>query len=378
MRIAQVAPLVESVPPRLYGGTERIVSGLTEELVRLGHDVWLFASGDSRTTATLAAACPTALRLARNCGDDVTPHVLMLEHVVQWAHTFDVIHFHTGIMHFPLVRRLRDVVHVTTLHGRLDFAALQRLFSEFTDMPLVSISDAQRTPVRKALWVGTIHHGLPPDLLRVHSTSGTYLAFVGRIAPEKGVDRAITIATACGLPLRIAAKIDPVDRAYFDRSIRHLLDHPLIEFVGEIGEEQKSEFLGQAKALLFPIDWPEPFGLVMIEALACGVPVIAFRRGSVPEVIEHGITGFIVDTVEEAVEATRRLDALDRAACRAAFERRFTVTRMAAEYSRLLAAAQRLRASLPGGDTRKSTSLLVRQSESCRNVVDRGPPRARR
>jgi glycosyltransferase involved in cell wall biosynthesis len=354
MRIAQVAPLVESVPPRLYGGTERIVSYLTEELVRLGHDVWLFASGDSRTTATLVAAWPSALRLTSDGHDHLTPHVLMLEHVVECAHTFDLIHFHTGIMHFPLVRTLRDVAHVTTLHGRLDLTAVQHAFSKFTDMPVVSISDAQRTPVRNARWVGTIPHGLPPRPLTFHATRGTYLAYLGRIAPEKRVDRAIAIATACGLPLRIAAKVDPVDRVYFERSIRHLLDHPLIEFVGEITDEQKSAFLGQARALLFPIDWPEPFGLVMIEALACGTPVIAFRRGSVPEVIEHGVTGFIVDDVEEAVEATRRVDTLDRAACRAAFERSFTVGRMASDYVqlylRLLAGAERRRASSPRDD----------------------------
>jgi len=331
LRIAQVAPLCESVPPQLYGGTERVVAFLTDELVRRGHDVTLFASGDSRTTAKLVPAWPQALRLGGQCRDDLAPHVLMMEQVAQRAEEFDVIHFHIAQLHFPVVRRL-SVAHVTTMHGRLDLPELRPLYREFNDIPVVSISESQRVPLPEAQWAGTVYHGLPLDRLQFHLEPGRYLAFLGRVSPEKRVDRAIRMAAACGLPLRIAAKVDPVDREYFERDIRPLLDNPLVEFIGEIGEEQKSEFLGQAKALLFPIDWPEPFGLVMIEALACGVPVVAFDGGSVPEVIDNGVTGFIVDSLEEAIDATRKIDLLDRRACRAVFERRFSVTRMAADY----------------------------------------------
>ena len=334
MRIAQVAPLYESVPPQLYGGTERVVAFLTDELVRLGHDVTLFASGDSQTRATLVPAWPRALRLGGHCRDDLAPHVLMIEQVARRAEEFDIIHFHVAQLHFPVARRL-SVPHVTTMHGRLDLPELRPFYCEFNDMPVVSISDAQRAPLPEAHWVGTVHHGLPTDLFEFHPEAGTYLAFLGRFSPEKRVDRAIAIATACGLPLRIAAKVDPVDRNYFERDIQPLLDNPLIEFIGEIGEAQKNEFLGRAKALLFPIDWPEPFGLVMIEALACGVPVIAFRGGSVPEVIDEGVTGFIVDTLDGAIDATRQSGMLDRGACRAVFERRFSVTRMATDYVQL-------------------------------------------
>jgi glycosyltransferase involved in cell wall biosynthesis len=334
IRIAQVAPLCESVPPQLYGGTERVVSFLTDELVRRGHDVTLFASGDSHTAAKLVPAWPRALRLGERCRDDVAPHLLMMEQVAQRAEDFDIIHFHIGQLHFPLVRRL-SVAHVTTMHGRLDLPELRPLYREFNDIPVVSISQAQREPLPEAKWTGTVYHGLPPDRLSFHPEPGRYLAFLGRVSPEKRVDRAIRIAVACGLPLRIAAKVDPIDRGYFEREIRPLLDNPLIEFIGEIGEAQKSEFLGQAKALLFPIDWPEPFGLVMIEALACGTPVIAFDGGSVPEVIDDGVTGFIVDTIDQAVDATRKVELLDRRACRAVFERRFSVTRMAADYLQL-------------------------------------------
>jgi glycosyltransferase involved in cell wall biosynthesis len=331
MRIAQVAPLSESVPPRLYGGTERVVAFLTDELVRLGHEVTLFASGDSHTSATLVPICSQALRLGGDIRDVLAPHLLMLEKAAQCADEFDVIHFHVAQLHFPIARRL-NVAHVTTLHGRLDLGELRPLYREFNDIPLVSISDAQREPLADASWIGTVHHGLPRDLLTFHPEPGTYLAFLGRISPEKRVDRAIAIATACGWPLRIAAKIDPADRAYFEQEVRPLLDNPLVECIGEIGDDQKSDFLGNARALLFPIDWPEPFGLVMIEALACGVPVVAFRGGSVPEVLEHGVSGFIVDTLEEAISATRNIHLLDRRACRAAFERRFSVSRMASDY----------------------------------------------
>ena len=330
MKIAQVAPLTEAVPPHLYGGTERVVAFLTDELVRAGHDVTLFASGDSTTSARLVASWPRALRLDGAC-EGLSPHILMLENVLQRAAEFDVIHFHIAQFHFPSARRL-TVPHVTTLHGRLDIPQFAPLYREFRDIPVVSISDAQRAPIPEARWIGTVHHGLPSDLLKFRSEPEGYLAFIGRVSPEKRVDRAIAIASACGLPLRIAAKVDPADREYFEREIRHLFDNPLVEFIGEIGEAQKADFLGGARALLFPIDWPEPFGLVMIEALSCGTPVVAFRGGSVTEVIDHGITGFIVDSMADAIDATRRVHLLSRERCRRTFERRFTATRMAADY----------------------------------------------
>jgi glycosyltransferase involved in cell wall biosynthesis len=334
LRIAQVAPLFESVPPKLYGGTERVVAWLTDELVRQGHDVTLFASADSRTLARLAPACRESLRLGGGCKDPVAPHLLMIEQVANRASEFDVIHFHTGLLHCSVARRLKTP-HLTTLHGRLDLPELGPLFDEFTDLPMVSISDAQRAPLPQARWAGTVHHGLPSGELAFHPAPGEYLAFLGRISPEKRADRAIAIATACGWPLKIAAKVDNADADYFQREIRPMLDHPLVEYIGEIGEAEKNAFLGGAKALLFPIDWPEPFGLVMIESLACGTPVVAFRGGSVPEVIEHGRTGFVVDTIEEAVEATLRTDGIRRADCRAAFEARFTAARMASAYTEL-------------------------------------------
>jgi glycosyltransferase involved in cell wall biosynthesis len=331
VRIAQIAPLIESVPPRLYGGTERVVAFLTDELVKLGHDVTLFASGDSDTLARLIPIWPHALRLDGTCRDTLAPHVLMLEDVIKRAHDFDILHFHVAQFHLPVARRL-PVAHVTTMHGRLDMSELRPLFAEFRDVPIVSISDAQRDPLPEAGWVATVYHGLPLDLLPFHPGPGQYLAFLGRIAREKRVDRAIAIATACGEPLRIAAKVDPADRDYFEDEIRPLLDNPLVEFVGEIDEREKAAFLGQASALLFPIDWPEPFGLVMIEALASGVPIVAFRGGSVPEVVDHGVTGFIVDSMDEAIDATRNISRLDRRHCRAAFEQRFTASRMARDH----------------------------------------------
>ena len=330
MKIAQVAPLTEAVPPQLYGGTERVVAFLTDELVRGGHDVTLFASGDSTTSARLVASWPRALRLDGAC-DGLSPHILMLEDVLRRASEFDVIHFHIAQFHFPSARRL-PVPHVTTLHGRLDIPQFAPLYQEFNDIPVVSISDAQRQPLPDARWMATVHHGLPSGLLPFRSEPEGYLAFIGRISPEKRVDRAITIATACGLPLRIAAKVDPADREYFERDIRHLFDNPLVEFIGEINEVQKAAFLGGARALLFPIDWPEPFGLVMIEALACGTPVVAFRGGSVTEVIDDGVTGFVVDNMTDAIDATRRVHLLSRQQCRCTFERRFGVTRMAEDY----------------------------------------------
>jgi glycosyltransferase involved in cell wall biosynthesis len=331
MRIAQVAPLYESVPPKYYGGTERIVSYLTEELVRQGHEVTLFASGDSETKARLVAVCRRSLRLDKHCIDQLAHHLVMLEGVLQRSGEFDVIHFHVDYLHFPLSRR-QSFPHVTTLHGRLDIPDLVPLYTEFHDMPVVSISDAQREPLPWVNWQATVYHGLPDDLYRFRAGPGSYLAFLGRISPEKRVDRAIAIARDVGIPLRIAAKVDKVDRDYFDSVVSPLLRDPLVKFVGEIGEGEKDEFLGNAQALLFPIDWPEPFGLVMIEAMACGTPVIAYRNGSVPEVMEEGSTGFIVEELEDAVEAVRRVPELSRARCREVFEERFTAARMARDY----------------------------------------------
>jgi glycosyltransferase involved in cell wall biosynthesis len=334
MKIAQVAPLAESVPPKLYGGTERVVAYLADELVAQGHSVTLFASGDSCTRADLVAPCKEALRLSSEVRDSLSLHILMIEQVAQRAEEFDVIHFHVAPVHFSVSRRLK-VPHITTLHGRLDLPDLWPLFDEFSDIPVVSISNAQRGPLPKANWVGTVHHGLPPEPFRFRSQAGTYFAFLGRTSPEKRVDRAIAIAKACGCPLRIAAKVDPIDAAYFAREIQPLLADPLIEFIGEIGAAAKNDFLAGAKALLFPIDWPEPFGLVMIEALACGTPVVAFRGGSVAEIIDHGTTGFVVENLDEAIDAAKRIETIDRAACRRAFDRRFTVQRMAADYMSL-------------------------------------------
>jgi glycosyltransferase involved in cell wall biosynthesis len=333
MKIAQIAPLYECVPPRLYGGTERIVSYLTEELVRQGHDVTLFASGDSRTAAKLVACCERALRLDRTVLDPLPYHMIMLEELRRRAAEFDVLHFHIDYLHLPLVRQLAKPA-LTTLHGRLDLPDLPTLYRTFPDLPLVSISAAQRLPLPWVNWVGTVHHGLAPDLLPFQPNAhGGYLAFLGRISPEKRPDRAIQIAARAGLPLKIAAKVDKVDQAYWEEAIKPMVEaYPAIEFIGEIGEAAKADFLGDARALLFPIDWPEPFGLVMIEAMSCGTPVIALRCGSVPEIVEHGVSGFIVDDVAEAVRAIERLDTLDRHEVRGCFERRFTVERMAGEY----------------------------------------------
>jgi glycosyltransferase involved in cell wall biosynthesis len=331
MRIAQVAPLYESVPPKYYGGTERVVSYLTEELVRQGHEVTLFASGDSETKARLVAACPRSLRLAKRCPDQLVHHYVMLEHVFQRAAEFDVIHFHVDYLHFPFSCR-EAIPHVTTLHGRLDLPDLVPLYQQFSDMPVISISNGQREPLPWANWKATVYHGLPADLYLFRPEPGTYLAFLGRISPEKRVDHAIEIATRVGMPLKIAAKVDRVDRDYFESVIAPLLRNPLVEFVGEIGDREKDAFLGNAYALLFPIDWPEPFGLVMIEAMACGTPVIAYRGGAVPEVMEQGHTGFIVLGLENAVEAVQDVAQLNRKRCREVFERRFTATRMAHEY----------------------------------------------
>jgi glycosyltransferase involved in cell wall biosynthesis len=333
MRIAQVAPLYESVPPKYYGGTERVVSYLTEELVRQGHEVTLFASGDSETKARLVAACQRSLRLDKHCIDHLAHHIVMLERVFQEAPEFDIVHFHVDYLHFSMSRR-QQITHVTTLHGRLDIPDLFPLYQEFRDMPVISISNVQREPLPWANWQATVYHGLPADLYRFRAQPGSYLAFLGRISPEKRVDRAIEIARRVQIPLKIAAKVDRVDRKYFKSVIEPLLRDSLVEVVGEIGDREKDEFLGNAYALLVPIDWPEPFGLVMIEAMACGTPVIAYRGGAVPEIMEEGHTGFIVEELEDAVEAARRIPKLSRTRCREVFEQRFTASRMANDYVR--------------------------------------------
>jgi glycosyltransferase involved in cell wall biosynthesis len=345
MRIAQVAPLYERVPPTYYGGTERVVSYLTEELVRQGHEVTLFASGDSVTNARLVAPCPRALRLDPQCQDPLAPQILMLEQVVAESRRFDLIHFHIDYLHFPLLRR-HSTPQVTTLHGRLDIPDLVPLYQEFADMPVISISDAQRAPLPWLNWQGTVYHGLPDDLYTFRPDPGTYLAFLGRISPEKRVDRAIDIAKHLDMPIKIAAKVDAVDREYFEEVVAPLLGDPRVDYLGEIGEGEKDAFLGHAYALLFPIDWPEPFGLVMIEAMACGTPVIAYRNGSVPEVIEEGVTGFIVAGLEDAVRAAERIPTLSRQRCRQWFEERFSAGHMARDY---LTVYQRVMASQLNG-----------------------------
>src|SRR6266699_2816403 len=334
MRIAQVAPLYESVPPKYYGGTERVVSHLTDELVRNGHEVTLFASGDSITKARLVSECRRSLRLDKHCMDQLAHQILMLEHVFQRAAEFDIVHFHVDYLHFPLSRR-QPIAHVTTLHGRLDIPHLVSLYKEFGDMPVVSISNGQREPLRWANWQATVYHGLPSDLYRFRSEPGSYLAFLGRVSPEKRVDRAIEIAKQVQIPLKIAGKVDRVDEEYFESVVEPLLRDPLVEFVGEIGEGEKEEFLGNAYALLFPIDWPEPFGLATIEAMACGTPIIAYRQGSVPEVMEERRTGFIVSELEDAIAAARRIPELSRRRCREMYEQRFTAARMARDYLRV-------------------------------------------
>jgi glycosyltransferase involved in cell wall biosynthesis len=343
MRIAQVAPLAESVPPKLYGGTERVVSWLTEELVRKGHEVTLFASGDSTTSAKLVPCVPRGLRLA-GIRDPIASHLVMLNEVRTRAEEFEIIHFHVDLLQHAL---FRDLTHkcVTTLHGRLDLPDYMPVFQNFPEMPLVSISHAQRAPMPSNVnWLATVYHGMPSTLYPFHAEGGDYLAFLGRISPEKRPDRAIEIAKRAGIPLKIAAKVDPADQSYFEEVIEPLLDHPLVEFIGEIDDYAKAAFLGQALALLFPIDWPEPFGLVMIEAMSAGTPVIAFRSGSVPEIIRPGVTGFIVDSVEEAAAAACRVRGLSRSGVRQHFEGRFTVPRMADDYMKAyqaLAAGER-------------------------------------
>jgi glycosyltransferase involved in cell wall biosynthesis len=359
MRIAQVAPLYESVPPKLYGGTERVVSYLTEELMRLGHDVTLFASGDSETTARLVPACPRALWRDPNCRETLPHHVRLMELVFHEARKFDVIHFHGDYLHFPLLRR-HATPGVTTLHGRVHLHDLQPLFDEFRKTPLVSISDSQRRPLPEANWQATVYHGLPRDLHTFGQRAGDYLLFIGRISPEKRLDRAIEIARRTGRQLKVAAKIYDEDRAYYQNSIEPILSDSksFVEFIGEVGGEDKDQLIGNAYALVFPIDWPEPFGLVMIEALACGTPVIAWDNGSVPEVLTDAETGFVVDTMDEAVKAVGRVARLSRHACRRAFEQRFDATRMAQNYvevySRLIETAGRHRSGLIRPDSGES------------------------
>ena len=335
MKIAQIAPLMESVPPRLYGGTERIVSYLTEELVRLGHEVTLFASADSITAAKLVSCAPKALRLDSDVRDPTAYYMLMLDRVRALADEFDILHFHIDQFHFPLFRQMADRT-VTTLHGRQDFPDLKPLYIGFSEMPLVSISNDQRRPIVNANLVATVHHGIPTNLhTPIYNPRGGYLAFLGRISPEKRPDRAIRIARALGIPLKIAAKVDKVDEVYFREKIAPLLCDSGVEFIGEINERSKTAFLGEAQALLFPIDWPEPFGLVMIEAMACGTPVLAFRQGSVAEIIDQGVTGAVVDTMDEALRMLPQVLALDRHAVRRRFEQRFSSARMTADYAAL-------------------------------------------
>ena len=363
MKIAQVAPLYESVPPKLYGGTERVVSYLTEALVGAGHDVTLFASGDSTTAARLVPGCPQALRLNHyECQDQLAHHFVMLEEVLERADQFDLIHFHVDYMHFPL-SKLSGLVHLSTLHGRLDSPDLAPLYRKYRNMPLTSISLNQRKPLAWANWVGNVYHGLPQDMLRVGDGGGKYLAFLGRISPEKRVDRAIEIAKKLKMPLKIAAKVDRADRAYYEAEIKPLLNTPNVEFIGEINEQQKGDFLGNAYAYLFPIDWPEPFGLTMIESMACGTPTIAFNCGSVPEVINNGVTGFIVNTMEEALHAVEQAARIDRAACRAEFLKRFSAPQMARQYVKLyearVAAKSPVPDSVPMGPDSEIDTLLT-------------------
>jgi glycosyltransferase involved in cell wall biosynthesis len=350
MKIAQVAPLFERVPPRAYGGTERVISYLTEELVRQGHEVTLFASGDAITQATLVSPIEHNLRPDAGRPAWQAYQVIQQDQVARMANEFDILHFHTDYQHFPLAQQLLTP-SVTTMHGRLDLPELTPLFDRFDQVPVVSISNSQRLPLPQANWCSTIYHGLPPTLYSFQPQPGDYFAFVGRISPEKRIDRAIEIAQRCSTRLLIGAKIDQADEAYFNECIKPRLHSPEVEYIGEIGEGEKRQLLQHARALLFPIDWPEPFGLVMIESFCCGTPVIAYRHGSVPEVMEDGITGFTVDNQDEAVRAAQGIDTLDRRACRQSFERRFTVDRMAQSYLKVyqqLIDARRKSASGPG------------------------------
>jgi glycosyltransferase involved in cell wall biosynthesis len=352
MRIAQIAPLAEAVPPKLYGGTERVVFWLTEELVRLGHDVTLFASGDSETSAELEPCWPEALRLNQGHLDPMLAYAVMLQRLAERAGEFDIIHAHVDWLHIPLLRG-RGAPFVTTLHGRLDLPNLPECVARcFADASMISVSNAQRTPLPHAHWVATIQHGIPLDQFAPNFAPHRYLAFLGRIAPEKGPESAIRLAQAAGLPLKIAAKVDKSDREYFDNRVKPLIDGDKIQFIGEIDERRKQAFLGNAAALLFPVCWPEPFGLVLIEAMACGTPVIAFRAGSVPEIVENGITGFVVDP-DKASTAIYRVASLDRRKVRERFEQRFTGRRMAEDYLR---SYEQVLAMSPAGFTSSAVS----------------------
>jgi glycosyltransferase involved in cell wall biosynthesis len=331
MRIAQVSPLFESVPPKAYGGTERVVSYLTEELVERGHEVTLFASGDSKTRARLISSCPVSLRLSNNCKNELMNHVVQLQMVQDRLQEFDVIHYHTDYFHYPL-SKLNRSVHLTTLHGRLDIPDLQHLYNTFQKIPLVSISDSQRKPLPQANWINTVYHGLPKHLYSFHERKGEYFAFLGRICPEKGVERSIELAKRTGIPLKMAAKVDEADKEYYERIIKPQLNHPLIEYIGEIGEKEKNEFLGKAICTLFLIDWPEPFGLVMIESMACGTPVLACGSGSVPEIIDNGITGCMISSIDQVDKAVHEILKINRRDCRDKFEERFSVQRMTTDY----------------------------------------------
>jgi glycosyltransferase involved in cell wall biosynthesis len=367
MRIAQVAPLYESVPPKLYGGTERVVSFLTEELVRMGHEVTLFASGDSETSARLVPGCPKALWRDAGCKETLPQHVKLMELVFADVSRFDLIHFHCDYLHLPLLRRL-PCPSLTTLHGRVDIPEVRTLFEEYADIPLASISESQRRPIPASNWQGTVHHGLPRDLHPFSDKAEGYLAFLGRISPEKRLDRAVEIARRTGRRLKIAAKLYADEDDYYRETIEPLLmqSRDFVEFVGEVGGRDKDEFLGKADALLFPIDWPEPFGLVMIEALACGTPVIAWREGSVSEVIEDGVTGFIVEHIDEAVSAVNRLQWLDRHDCRHAFESRFDAARMAEEYVAIYRRLAGHGLGPAGGDSRLAAPLASTSSHGGR------------
>jgi len=366
MKIAQVAPLYESVPPRLYGGTERVVAHLTDALVDLGHEVTLFSSADADTKATLVPVRPQAIRLdPAPLKSDLAAHLTMLNEVRRLKSQFDLIHFHTDMVHFPLFEDIAPRT-ITTLHGRLDLKDLPEVYRRWPKFPLVSISDSQRLDLPFANWVGTVHHGMPEALYEFSPRADGYLAFLGRISPEKGPDRAIAIAKRLGMRLKIAAKVDHADTAYFEAEIRPLLDHPLIEFIGEIGDADKSAFLGGAEALLFPIMWPEPFGLVMIEAMACGTPVVAYRYGSAPEVIDDGVTGFLVDNEDQAVAAVDRAQALDRKLVRRRFDRRFSAVAMARGYLDLY--ADRL-ARLPYAPELASRSAQAEIKDAIANIA---------
>jgi glycosyltransferase involved in cell wall biosynthesis len=334
MKIAQVSPVFESVPPKGYGGTERVISYLTEELVRIGHEVTLFATGDSQTAARLVPIAPHSIRATPGRPDWMAYQCISMDKLASMAEEFDLIHFHTDYLHFPLARHL-PVPHVTTLHGRLDLPELPPLYQHIKDVPVVSISDSQRAPLPFANWVGTVHHGLPQDLFAATEAPGEYFAFVGRVSPEKRLDRAIDIAQRCNRLLVVAAKIDKLDEPYFEQALRPLFNKPWVRYIGEVGQDAKRELLENARALLFPIDWPEPFGLVMIEAFSCGTPVVAWSNGAIPELVDDGVTGFVVSDQDEAVRAAARIHELDRRACRATFDRRFTASRMANDYLRI-------------------------------------------